>query len=163
MIRDMNGKFTRVRMKWDGSDWNDGYINNKGRFMVYRPDCPRAYKGLGGYALRTHVVWWLQTGKSHRKDEDIHHKDENKLNDVFCNLEVLRHGKHAAFHRQLAPINRKCRNCKKDFSIPRSRGKERIRATRFCSQECYHAYPRAKFHRRRISAGLARAYKEGRR
>ena len=162
-MRNKLGRFERVRAVWDGSYWNDGYLSNKGRFMVYWPDCPRAYSGLGGYALRTHVVWWLATGKCHRKGEDLHHKDENKLNDIFSNLELLTHGNHSVLHNQLAPITGVCRHCKKEFTISRKRGKERTRTVRFCSQKCYHAHPRAKVHLERISAGLAHAYKEGRR
>ena len=51
-----DGRFERKHYLWDGSDWDDGWKDNRGRFRVYRPDCPRQM-GVEGHALRAHVVW----------------------------------------------------------------------------------------------------------
>lgn len=39
---------------WDSTRWDDGYVDNRGRFRVKRPDCPRAY--ANGWALRAHLA-----------------------------------------------------------------------------------------------------------
>lgn len=38
-------------------------------------------------------------GRPLRRDEDVHHKDGNRLNNDPANLEVLSHGQHARHHR----------------------------------------------------------------
>src|SRR5690348_16834205 len=90
VVRDDDTKrFVRTTNIWDGSVYDEGYVDNKGRFRVYRPDCPRAF--ADGYALRAHVVWWLHHGACHPEDTELHHTDENKLNDSITNLEPLSH------------------------------------------------------------------------
>ena len=44
--RDANGRFARQLSLWVPEHWNEGYVDSKGRFRVYRPDYPRAY-GVG--------------------------------------------------------------------------------------------------------------------
>ena len=156
----------RKHQIWDGSNWNDGYIDNRSRFRVYRPDYPRAY--AEGYALRYHVVWWLKTGKVHPKGTDLHHKNEVKIDDRFENLELMSHGKHTQHHCYLpeAHLIRRCRNCNKEYSLPRHRVAGRAKegfAPQYCSLKCYHSSPKKAITGKRISEGLKKAYAEGRR
>lgn len=156
-LRSSDGSFARRMNLWTPANWDNGQINHKGYFVVYRPDYPRAWKN--GYAPRYHVVWWLSTGTV--PCEDIHHKDHNKLNDRLENLETKSHAQHTADHFALPPILRRCRGCNIEFVFYR-RDNDPNRG-RFCSQKCYHLTPRTKSHRRSISEGLKRAYKEERR
>ena len=154
--RNPDGTFKRTRTKWTPSNWNNGYIDNKGRFRVYRPDYPNAYQG--GYALRSHVVWWLKTGVVASIDTQLHHKDENKLNDSLSNLILLTHSQHRKIH-QGNDVTLNCEHCLKDFIVKFSRAQERV--VRFCSQSCFHSHPRTKDHKEAISIALKKAYKNG--
>lgn len=133
MNRNLNGTFSRQHNVWDGTNWNDGY-ENKGRFMVYRPDYPRAYKE--GYALRAHVVWWLKTGKIHPKGKELHHKDQNKINDVFNNLTLLTKKQHDSLHAEERQkrVTLICDNCGMSFTQKQSRASRY--SAHFCSRAC---------------------------
>lgn len=143
-IRNKDGKFIRQRIIWTEENWDDGYIA-KGRFRVYRPDYPIPYFGEG-YVPRFLVVWWLHTGNVPQKGFDIHHKDGNKLNDRFDNLDILSHSEHSKIHN---PQNKfftlllTCPNCNKEFN-PSKRQVERLRDEKiypkYCSIGCYHQY-----------------------
>lgn len=54
--------------------------------------------GEGRRVLEHHLVWWLNTGETVPKGFVIHHKDENKKNNSFSNLEKLGRGEHTAAH-----------------------------------------------------------------
>lgn len=132
------GRFLRTRFPWTPENWDDG-VMVKSRFAVYRPDCPRCY--ANGYALRAHVVWWLNTGFCHPKTHDLHHKDEDKLNDNFSNLEVLSKSEHRKKHQKKTFKTITCEHCGNPFQYDAARDSDRI--TKFCSQKCYQAHPKS--------------------
>lgn len=150
---------TRILRVWTPELWNEGWLDNKGRFRVYRPDCPRAFKA--GYALRAHVVWWLANGKCHAKNLDLHHVDENRSNDAIENLRAVTKSEHRHIHQPKNLNTRICAHCGSVFQYQAYRDKDRI--TRFCSQSCYHSQPRKTAHRKAIGRGLKLSYQEGRR
>jgi predicted Zn-ribbon and HTH transcriptional regulator len=118
-----------------------------------------------GYAMRSRVVWWLNTGEVVVGDKiDIHHDDEDKTNDRFSNLKRLEHLAHAHHHhpKGLHLVQKNCIKCGIAFKIDRWRLKDPSRG-RFCSQGCYHAQTRSEEHTMAISEGLKLAYAEGRR
>jgi hypothetical protein len=125
-----NGTFARVRQPWTVDKWDDGIVNNRGRFLVYRPDCPRAY--ADGYALRAHVVWWLETGEVHQPGWNLHHKNENPLDDRFENLEAIKHGDHIRLHQAVEQVSKVCPTCGTTFSRPPWKAKRQ----KFCSLGC---------------------------
>jgi len=132
-VQDEKGRFTRQRVEpWSPDDWNDGYTDNRGRFRVYRPDCPRSYES--GYALRAHVVWWLETGEPHPKGMELHHIDGSRDNDRIENLEPLSPSEHKIIHSDSRQTF-ECDDCGVDFVRPRWRYKGRARP-RFCSRAC---------------------------
>ena len=162
--RNTAGKFIQTRDEWTVESWNDGYIDNRGRFRVYCPSCPRAYSN--GYALRAHVVWWLAKGRVHPRETVLHHKNEDKLDDELSNLQVKRHGKHTADHHRKAGVTHKCSHCRKKFVVPAWRVRQRKREgseIRFCGQTCYHEHKRTLAHSKAIGTSLRKAYREGRR
>ena len=130
LTRGPDGKWIRTRFHWTPERWDDGVIS-RGRFRVYRPDFPRAYRD--GYALRAHVVWWLAKGEAHPKELQLHHKDDDMLNDALDNLELLTHSEHQRVHRGAPPIP--CDRCGTSFS--RKLHKRRY-SHNFCSANCYN-------------------------
>lgn len=131
-------KFVRTRMPWEPTDWDNGHVNNKGRFLVYRPDCPRAY--ADGYALRSHVVWWLHTGKGHSHGLRLHHKNGDRLDDRAENLELCTQSDHLIAHRGNY-VELTCKQCGREFL--EKQGRVNSREVKFCSQGCYHKYPKS--------------------
>lgn len=153
------GTFAKILPIWTPEIWNVGWVACTGRFKVYRPDYPRAW--INGYAHRAHVVWWLTTGEV--PTGDIHHIDEDKLNDKFENLEHKPHGKHSRDHKLLKPVIRICTACKKEFYFSRKRSQTDPSRGKYCGQKCYHIVQRSDAHKKAISNGLKRAYKDKRR
>lgn len=162
--RDINGRFQRQRAHpWTPDRWDDGYEDADGRFRVYRPDYPRAY--AEGYALRAHVVWWIEVGTVHPDGLDLHHKNEIKLDDRFDNLELMTHGEHSRRHKvSLSPFD--CCGCGSiffknaaDVAKRRAEGNE----PKYCSLPCYHRAARSAATRQKTSQSLRLAYAEGRR
>jgi len=163
-MKGKDGKFARMRNElWTPDRWNDGYIDNKGRFRVYRPDYPRVY--ALGYALRAHVVWWLKNGKCHPRDSVIHHKSGDRLDDRIENLEVLPRAQHTRLHCSKGNVALVCKFCGKPFGVTvrkfNSRNHEGI-PIKYCSQKCYHSVPKSKKERQAISMGVKRAHERRR-
>jgi len=135
--KDSLGRFLQVHQIWHPAIWDDGFVAS-GRMRVYRPDHPRAFtcKGSRGYYYRSHVVWWLCTGQVVPKEMDLHHRDENQLNDSIDNLELLTKSVHKKYHSG-NDIRCICFVCRKEVVIRRSWRRK------FCSQECYWMHRRA--------------------
>lgn len=162
--RDKNtGKFIKTLGVWDGSNWDEGWYDNRGRFRVYRPDYPRAF--IGGYALRAWVVYWLFNGSPHPKGTNLHHINGIKDDDRIENFEVVEHGQHSRLHHSIGNIELVCENCTQSFAMTRKKYNARLREgtpIRFCSQNCYHAFPKSASTKQKQSSGLKKAYSEGR-
>lgn len=152
------GQFERKHAPWTPATWDDGYLDNRGRMRVYRPDYPRAYQG--GYALRAHVVWWLRTGKAHPAGSELHHKDHNRQNDRFENLEPLSRSRHRKRHQPRPMARLTCETCGKEFETRAYRLKERV--VKYCSQACYKARPysphRSENHRNAVKTHCKRGH-----
>ena len=73
-----------------------------GRARVFCPECPYAHKN--GMVLRYRYVLW-KAGIEIPPKHDVHHKDENRLNDELENLEVLPRGKHTSEHKAGRPLS----------------------------------------------------------
>ena len=150
-------------------NFDDGYVDNKGRFRVRMPNHPRAYSG--GYILRSIVAYEAYHNVMVPKGMNIHHIDENRTNDSKENLVLMTHKQHSLMTiKQKRPKkveNRICENCGVTFVISLSRLNDTsggsIQRGRFCSQACYNKQKRSESHKKNISIGLKRAYREGRR
>jgi hypothetical protein len=139
----MKGKVDSNSMKLGnaaGIDISRGYLNiNDGRVRL---SVKKKYPGAqpsGGYALRSRIVWWLNTGEIIKGLKfNIHHKNGNRADDRFENLEKIDHADHSRQHNPFKLVARRCIRCSKQFQINGWRLKEKSRG-KFCSQECYHA------------------------
>jgi hypothetical protein len=129
-MRNADGTYAQVRELWTPDTWDDGYVNNRNRFMVYRPDCPRAYSHK--YALRSHVVWWLETGEVHPPGTNLHHMNGDQLDDRFENLEAISHGDHIRLHQAVEGVTKVCPTCGEPFTRPPWKAKTQ----KFCSMPC---------------------------
>lgn len=121
-----------------GFDLREGSLRHTDkRFIVYvKGFYPGAHKS--GYALRSRVVWWLYTGEILVGDEfDLHHKNRNRADDRFSNLEKLEHGAHSKEHNPstVKILSFVCERCGKGYELKEWRAK--WRETSFCSKSCF--------------------------
>lgn len=73
--------------------WNGGTTIKKGYKYQYFPSHPHATKD--GYVLEHRLVMEFKIGRILNKNEVVHHKDKNRLNNSIDNLElVVGSGKH---------------------------------------------------------------------
>ncbi|KKM76614.1 hypothetical protein LCGC14_1378360 [marine sediment metagenome] len=158
--RKPNGQFAKVRVQaWNSeTNWDDGWIDRKGKFHVYRPDYPRA--SATGWAFRAHVVWWLVTGQAVCHPFAIHHRNHVKLDDRFQNLKLMLGGEHIRLHCSKPPVPIQCRGCRETFYLPQWRVNQ---GKKFCSPFCYRAFPKSQKTRDRMAASQRLVYAEGRR
>lgn len=72
------------------------------------------------------------------RNEDVHHRDENKLNDSLNNLEIKDHSKHVTDHQFTGTVETKCSFCQKIFQSKRGVHNMRIKFNfdSFCSASC---------------------------
>lgn len=124
-----------------------GHLISGKRDRVYFSNLHGKYPGcrnrVNGSAFRSHIVWWLNTGEIIKNAGwvwSIHHKNEDKTDDRFLNLEKLRHSVHTSLHNEVRKTDtvKQCMNCGDDFTRPRWRAKQR----KFCELKCYHAFLR---------------------
>lgn len=130
-----------------GIDIEGGYIRTTDKRVVIGNKIFLTMGMKHRYVMRSRIVWWVNTGEFLTGGEwDIHHKNHNRIDDRFCNLEKLSHSDHSIEHHPGGTsevVTRICKGCKKEFLIFKHRLKERGRGT-FCSQKCYHSTPRTK-------------------
>jgi len=137
-----------------------------GRFMLVKPIGYPACHALGN-ALRSRVVWWLNTGEALTGLAfHIHHINHNNTDDRIENLQKISHSDHSKLHatKAGAHVSLKCKGCKNIFTIERWRLKDKCSGRgKYCSQQCYQAQPKSSSSSIKISNSLRLAYAEGRR
>lgn len=141
MQRNTNGTFKQIRKPFSLDNFNDGYVDNRGRFRVWLPNHPRVY--AEGYVLRAIVAYELYHNVTIPEGMDVHHKDHNKLNDSIENLVLFEHHQHSIMHNPIEEVIRTCVDCGKDFTIKKWRLKDPKRG-KFCNQICYRSYRKQK-------------------
>lgn len=106
-----------------------------GRVVVFAKAFPGCH--ASGYALRSRIVWWINTGEVLKGEEvNLHHKNHDRTDDRFANLELIRHGEHSHHHNAPRRRGRECAcgACGTSFYVPKWR--ETGRNVQFCSMSC---------------------------
>jgi hypothetical protein len=104
---------------------------------------PEGYPGKryrGRYAYEHHIVWWLRTGQAVQPGFEVHHKNEQKRDNRFDNLEYLSGADHRKGHGEKLKrfVTTKCAFCEKDFEISPRQLKSRLKRypALHCSRSC---------------------------
>lgn len=123
-----NGK--EIHPSWKGGR----RITGSGYIEIHDPSHPRARKN--GYVFEHILVMEKKVGRSISKDEDVHHKDENKQNNDPDNLELLTKSEHSKKTQESRRKKRMfpCVRCGKEVYRKPSHIKK-IKQV-FCSLEC---------------------------
>lgn len=135
---------TRMRGIERGIDLEKGSLRTvNGRFfLTVSMDLYPGIHNTSNSALRSRVVWWIFTGDILVGCKfNIHHKNRNRSDDSFSNLEKIGHSEHTRLHHPIgaADVEKKCRQCGSTFTIQRHRLKEIGRGS-FCNRICYKQY-----------------------
>lgn len=111
-----------------------------------RVKAPADYPGKtynNGNCLLHHLVWWQNTGELVPPGFVLHHKNEDKFDNRFENLELLSKAEHASHHRQAtapAPVQLTCPVCQRQFTrIPsqyRAKKAANTSGQIHCSRRC---------------------------
>lgn len=114
------------------------------------PDYPgKTYNN--GNCLLHHLVWWQNTGETVPKGFVLHHKNEDKFDNRFENLELLSNSVHASHHaedKRVEPLHLTCPVCSAEFSVRPNYARARLarnkNAVLCCSISCGTYYATAK-------------------
>lgn len=108
------------------------------RYCSTEPLHPKANSN-GLYPLHR-VLMENKLGRLLLPNEEVHHKDEDKTNDVIDNLEVLTKREHGKLHHaEIELIKVNCSACKKSFDIKPHIYRLRFGRNKngiFCSRSC---------------------------
>lgn len=114
--------------------------NGPYELILAPPDYPGTlYRGM--YAYEHHIVYWQHTGHVLESGEEIHHKNGNRRDNDFDNLELITGYDHRSLHgRQQGKnmVRLKCPVC--DIIFVKEKRQTHLQhpgsTFTFCSQEC---------------------------
>lgn len=116
--------------------------------MVIAPADYPGKKYRGRYVYEHHLVWWRKTGKLPPPGHVVHHKNENKRDNRFRNLELKTRAAHTRDHCHGPRERILCAWCGRLFelrpSVVRDRKKRSRSGLLFCSRKCGTLNQRAK-------------------
>lgn len=101
------------------------YFIDKEHPLASKPD---------GIVLYHRHVFSLKIGRWILGSEEVHHVDENPLNNDPDNLEILSKSEHARLHRNTQYFTKPCKYCNKDVSYTVC---SKLSVT-YCSDNCKH-------------------------
>lgn len=115
-------------------------MKNGEYLLVKAPPDYRGVKYRGKYSYKHHIVWWENTGEILETNEIIHHKNHNKLDNRFSNLEKMSRSEHSSLHKiQPKLMTCVCLWCKCMFTKTARELKPRLKRNKgkiFCSRSC---------------------------
>lgn len=118
-------------------------MKNGEYILVVAPESYPGTKYRGKYCYEHHLVWYLNTGEVLSSEHLIHHKDRNKHNNSFCNLEKQTKAEHVKEHaseKHLGYLTCYCVVCSRGFTMSvrnfKSRSKENGHTDFCCSRSC---------------------------
>lgn len=79
-------------------------------------------------------------GRKLNKNEQVHHIDENPLNNDINNLQILKLGEHQRLHSKFIEYYKICEFCKKEFLVTLKRHRNHRGKRWFCSRQCVGKY-----------------------
>jgi hypothetical protein len=118
-------------------------MRNGPYLLILAPESYPGKKYRGRYAYEHHVVWWLGTGSLHPSGSVVHHKNHDRHDNRFENLECKTKSEHSADHgkeRHLAClIDVTCFHCSKSFQLKGSKYRSRHKQNNgrlYCGKSC---------------------------
>ncbi len=97
----------------------EAFINSKGYMLIYRPSHPCAM--YHGYVYEHRLVVEEKIGRFLKIDEEVHHKDDDRLNNHPDNLEIVSEKDHQRLHKGWKKIDgqwfKTCGSCKRGLRV----------------------------------------------
>ena len=129
------------------------YKQKDGRkFIVYKGEDNKYHsKAYARYLMEQHL------GRKLTNEEEVHHKDHNKMNDVIENLEVKNKTAHRREHNIKPVIIEHCYVCGSDIIVDSRkranhyRGKNKNPDKWFCSKHCSGIFGQKEQQNRKLS------------
>jgi len=112
------------------NNWKDGRFVSNGYLYVYKPDHPNSNNRR--YVLESRFIMSEIINRPLLKNEIVHHKDGNNLNNNPENLLLTTRKGHPSIHRN-SPFTATCHNCNEIFVLKRKTRFDK----NFCSRPCY--------------------------
>lgn len=105
---------------------------------------PKEYPGKkyrGRYVYEHHLVWWDNTKEILKDDEILHHINDDKHDNSFCNLEKMTRSQHTKLHaKPKTMMTAICSWCGNEFEGVRYKLLGRIKRNPngkvFCGRSC---------------------------
>jgi hypothetical protein len=123
-------------------------MRNGDYLLVVAPDEYPGKRYRGRYCYEHHLVYWQHTGDTVKNGEVIHHRNGNKHDNRFENLEKLENSVHTSLHsRPKTMIRLVCALCGIEFEREARNVNFYVRRGRdqfYCRRECYYESVRNK-------------------
>lgn len=116
-------------------------LSSDGRWLVTAPSNYKGKTYIGGrYVFHYRLLMERKLGRLLKPNEQVHHKNGNKLDDRIENLEVIDILDHRILHANLSKgkPNVYCKNCNKHYHVRLAKLKNA--KARFCKRSCYVEY-----------------------
>lgn len=109
--------------------------------LVLAPDDYPGKKYRGKYCYEHILVAWKKYGRMPEQGEEVHHRNENKRDNVPDNVEIITSFEHKSLHGQLRapePTVVNCAFCEQNFKMPPNKYRSAVKTgqTIHCSRSC---------------------------